>query len=62
MQCVEDDRDCLRKGAYYQVISGRLGAYRALLIGINDYKIPKIPDFNTVVNNYLCRLLGGGNL
>ena len=31
--------------------SGRLGAYRALIIGINDYKDPKIPDLETAVSD-----------
>lgn len=31
--------------------SGRLGAYRASIIGINDYKDPKIPDLKTAVND-----------
>jgi|GEM_PF-3030953 len=31
--------------------SGKLGAYRALVIGINDYKDPKIPNLKTAVND-----------
>jgi len=31
--------------------SGKLGAYRALIIGINDYKDPKIQDLETPVND-----------
>jgi uncharacterized caspase-like protein len=31
--------------------SGKLGAYRALIIGINDYNDPKIPDLETAVND-----------
>ena len=31
--------------------SGKLGAYRALIIGINDYQDPKIPDLETPVND-----------
>lgn len=31
--------------------SGKLGAYRALIIGINDYKDPKIPDLQTAVSD-----------
>ena len=31
--------------------SGKLGAYRALIIGINDYNDPKIPDLKTAVND-----------
>ena len=31
--------------------SGKLGTYRALIIGINDYKDPKIPDLETAVND-----------
>jgi len=31
--------------------SGKLGAYRALIIGINDYKDPKIPDLETAIND-----------
>ena len=31
--------------------SGKLGEYRALIIGINDYKDPKIPDLETAVND-----------
>jgi hypothetical protein len=31
--------------------SGKLGAYRALIIGINDYKDPKIPDLETAVDD-----------
>ncbi len=31
--------------------SGKLGAYQALIIGINDYKDPKIPDLETAVND-----------
>ena len=31
--------------------SGRLGAYRALIIGINDYQDPNIPDLETPVND-----------
>ena len=31
--------------------SGKLGAYRALIIGINDYEDPKIPDLKTPVND-----------
>ncbi|MFC1813164.1 caspase family protein [Thermodesulfobacteriota bacterium] len=40
--------------------SGKLGAYRALIIGINDYKDPKIPDLETAVNDAkaIAELLG----
>jgi hypothetical protein len=31
--------------------SGKLGAYRALIIGINDYKDPNIPDLVTAIND-----------
>ncbi len=31
--------------------SGKLGVYRALIIGINDYKDPKIPDLETAAND-----------
>ena len=31
--------------------SGKLGTYRALIIGINDYKDTKIPDLETAVND-----------
>jgi caspase domain-containing protein/uncharacterized protein DUF1566 len=31
--------------------SGKLGAYKALIIGINDYEDPKIPDLDTAVND-----------
>jgi len=31
--------------------SGKLGAYRALIIGINDYKDPNIPDLETAAND-----------
>ena len=31
--------------------SGKLGAYKALIIGINDYKDPDIPDLETAVND-----------
>jgi cell division protein FtsN len=31
--------------------SGKLGAYRALIIGINDYIDPKIPDLETAVSD-----------
>ena len=31
--------------------SGKLGAYRALIIGINDYQDAKIPDLKTAVND-----------
>jgi caspase domain-containing protein/PEGA domain-containing protein/uncharacterized protein DUF1566/uncharacterized protein DUF3426 len=31
--------------------SGKLGSYRALLIGISDYNDPKIPDLETAVND-----------
>ena len=31
--------------------SGKLGAYRALIIGINDYEDPKIPDLETAAND-----------
>ena len=31
--------------------SGKLGPYRALIIGINDYVDPKIPDLETAVND-----------
>ena len=31
--------------------SGKLGTYRALIIGINDYQDPKIPDLKTAVND-----------
>ena len=31
--------------------SGKLGAYRALVIGIDDYKDPKIPDLNTAIKD-----------
>jgi len=31
--------------------SGKLGVYRALIIGINDYKDPNIPDLETAVND-----------
>jgi hypothetical protein len=39
--------------------SGKLGAYRALIIGINDYNDPKIPDLETAVNdaNAMAKLL-----
>jgi hypothetical protein len=30
--------------------SGKLGKYKALIIGINDYKGPKIPDLETATN------------
>ena len=31
--------------------SGQLGKYKALIIGINDYKGPEIPDLDTAVND-----------
>ncbi len=31
--------------------SGKLGAYRALIIGINDYKDTKIPDLETATSD-----------
>ena len=31
--------------------SGKLGEYKALVIGINDYKDPDIPDLETAVND-----------
>ena len=31
--------------------SGKLGAYRALVIGISDYNDSKIPDLETAVND-----------
>jgi len=31
--------------------SGKLGAYRALIIGINDYNDPKIPDLETALDD-----------
>ena len=31
--------------------SGKLGRYKALIIGINDYKGPKIPDLETATND-----------
>jgi len=31
--------------------SGKLGVYRALIIGINDYKDPKIPDLKTALSD-----------
>jgi len=31
--------------------SGKLGTYRALIIWINDYKDPKIPNLETAVND-----------
>ena len=31
--------------------SGKLGNYKALIIGINDYKGPKIPDLETAIND-----------
>jgi len=31
--------------------SGKLGTYRALIIGINDYQDPKIPDLETAVSD-----------
>ena len=31
--------------------SGKLGAYKALIIGINDYNDPKIPNLETAVND-----------
>ena len=31
--------------------SGKLGSYRALIIGINDYKDPQIPDLETALND-----------
>ena len=31
--------------------SGKLAAYKALIIGINDYKDPEIPDLETAVND-----------
>jgi len=33
--------------------SGKLGAYRALIIGINNYKDPKIPDLKTAESDAL---------
>jgi hypothetical protein len=41
--------------------SGKLGAYRALIIGINNYKDPKIPDLKTAVSDAkaVAELLGG---
>jgi hypothetical protein len=30
---------------------GKVGTYRALIIGINDYKDPKIPDLKTPLND-----------
>lgn len=33
--------------------SGKLGAYRALIIGINDYRDPKIPDLKTAESDAL---------
>ncbi len=36
--------------------SGKLGAYRALIIGIDDYKDPRIPDLKTAVND--ARVMG----
>ena len=40
--------------------SGKLGGYRALIIGINDYNDPKIPDLETAVNDArsMAKLLG----
>jgi len=32
-------------------ISGKIGAYRALIIGINDYKDPSIPDLSTPLHD-----------
>ena len=39
--------------------SGKLGSYRALLIGISNYNDPKIPDLETAVNdaNAMAKLL-----
>ena len=31
--------------------SGKLGTYRALIIGINDYKDKRIPDLKTAIND-----------
>ena len=31
--------------------SGKLGEYKALIIGISDYKDPEIPDLDTAVND-----------
>jgi hypothetical protein len=31
--------------------SGKVGTYRALIIDINDYQDPKIPDLNTPIND-----------
>ena len=40
--------------------SGKLGAYRALIIGINDYEDSKIPDLETAVDDArsMAELLG----
>ena len=40
--------------------SGKLGEYKALIIGINEYKDPKISDLKTAVNdaNSMAKLLG----
>ena len=39
--------------------SGKLGEYKALVIGINDYKDPNVPDLETAVNdaNAVARVL-----
>ena len=40
--------------------SGKLGEYKALIIGINEYKDPKISDLKTAVNDAksMAKLLG----
>jgi len=41
--------------------NGKIGAYRALIIGINDYQDPKVPDLKTAVSDAraMAELLSG---
>lgn len=52
MSVAWDDGDrALRVVADLSHDSGKLGTYRALIIGINDYEDKKIPDLKTAIND-----------
>lgn len=48
---LEDGDRALRVVADLSHDSGKLGTYRALIIGINDYEDKKIPDLKTAIND-----------
>ena len=45
------NRGIIRNTADLSHNSGKLGIFRALVIGIDDYKDPAIPDLQTAVND-----------